>query len=322
MTGLTHPEGSLPEYCCQLLGEHVQDLHKTLPKLFQEAPGETIHDLRVTMRRMQSLWDVLVTLIPAVAHHPPRLWWHWSSRLGVIRDLEVEIELLQDGISPCPDGDSDGDSDGGPDIGSDVGSDLEIVIQHLRQLRQKRLHALCRHLTPSWWRKGLKQWQVWLNMVALESPLPLDPPTLIPDLIAPALSRWLLHPGWSVTDPHHPLLHALRKQSKRLRYQAELFRPWYGIDWQNWLSELQAIQETLGKIHDWQVLSARIQKTQTQKKTTALSIPPADPIAQPEQDWFQWQKRCTSIPYRQALHALILSTNLTLPNPGLSVAAD
>ena len=101
---------------------------------------------------------------------------------------------------------------------------------------------------------------------------------VLPDLLLPEVSRLLLHPGWLVgtqvkereikIEPELSpesvdkklvgqgiSLHELRKATKRIRYQMEVFQDFYGETYEEYLNQMKDIQGVLGQIQDRFVLS-------------------------------------------------------------------
>jgi len=63
------------------------------------------------------------------------------------------------------------------------------------------------------------------------------------------------------TDPQRVYeLHQMRIAAKRLRYTLELFAPFYDAEFRKAIDEVKAIQETLGSIHDADVLVPDLQE--------------------------------------------------------------
>jgi CHAD domain-containing protein len=99
---------------------------------------------------------------------------------------------------------------------------------------------------------------------------------VLPDLLLPLINQLLLHPSWLVTiaDPldrgspnaevtgeqveryfakYGTVFHDLRKQAKRVRYQTEFFKDFYGSDYAEQTLDFRAIQDLLGQLNDSQV---------------------------------------------------------------------
>ncbi|MEN9220150.1 MAG: CHAD domain-containing protein [Thermostichales cyanobacterium SZTDM-1c_bins_54] len=276
---------SLAHVWRQSLLVQVDGIEQLYPDLLEGRAVKAIHDLRVTFRRLQSLWEGLTTLIPDLGEQAPVLWWRCLSPLGKVRDLDVQIERLKTWQQTR-------------------------LVKALKQRRRQRLTKLRRQFPASWWQGGLQRWRTWLAQTPWHPPLDLEATALIPDLIAPALGRWLLHPGWASRDPHDPLLHELRKLGKKLRYQGELFTPWYGPAWQDWLGELQRMQSTLGTLHDLQVLHGLVQ---AEAGGQELADQLVEAMAATWQEWQGWRERWTSPGQRQRLHRLVCFAPEPLP---------
>ena len=135
---------------------------------------------------------------------------------------------------------------------------------------------------------------------------------VLPNLLLPELSKLLLHPGWLVgakvnegevevlqeSSPEiveqqlaeqGPVLHSLRKETKRIRYQMELFSDFYGESYRAYLEDIKAIQEILGQIQDSFVLAEFL--TAALKSEIKSVLPTlASQLAQTSYEaWQQWQ---------------------------------
>lgn len=135
---------------------------------------------------------------------------------------------------------------------------------------------------------------------------------LLPDLLLPQVSQFLLHPGWLVgveieegqiqfpqmlnqesinqlLTKEDYLLHGLRKSAKKTRYNLELFSQLYGDTYNYYLSQIEQLQEVLGEIQDAHVLRKVLEKS---LKTSFYEQMPklADLLLKNRyQKWLEWQ---------------------------------
>jgi CHAD domain-containing protein len=122
-----------------------------------------------------------------------------------------------------------------------------------------------------------KDLNTWLENPVYTAIASLPMEHILPDLLSPQISAFLLHPGWIVGShfnksenmidfvfsPKHledlshqeeMTLHSLRKEAKRTRYLMELLLSFYGENYQEMLKKIKQVQEVLGEIQDGFVL--------------------------------------------------------------------
>jgi CHAD domain-containing protein len=180
--------------------------------------------------------------------------------------------------------------------------------------------------------EGVQQWlddPVFLP--GAEWPIQL----VLPDLLLPLFNRFLLHPGWLAMtsgDLEHwtPTgdlnadsvnaylaeygyrLHDLRKQTKRIRYQTEFFKDFYGAEYSEQTHEFRILQDLLGQLQDSQVLSEFL--TQTIGQDWNLQIPSLNLYFQQQRLdlWLQWQtiqQKYLKTDFREHLRKLVEKPN-------------
>jgi CHAD domain-containing protein len=135
---------------------------------------------------------------------------------------------------------------------------------------------------------------------------------VLPDLLLPSVSEFLLHPGWLVGvelkegEIEFPtvwnmesvdrllkleatFLHDLRKSAKKTRYSLELFAQIYGKSYNRYLKQIEAVQEILGQIQDIHVLIEVLEKVW--RSPIAEKMPElADLLLKTRyQKWLEWQ---------------------------------
>ena len=154
---------------------------------------------------------------------------------------------------------------------------------------------------------------------------------VLPDLLLPEVSNFLLHPGWLVgtqteseivipteweaEDIEQELarngetLHSLRKQAKRLRYQMELFTDLYGESYMAYVGEIKHIQEILGEMQDSVVLAEWLMdvlNSDLNKELPTLASLFAENRYQMWQQWQPLQQRYLNGETRHRFHLTLL----------------
>lgn len=249
----------LKDYAHEGIEKH---LHKTLKwekSVKKDEDPEALHQMRVGMRRLRtaiSRFDPALDLPkPASDKKIGKI----ARCLGNLRDLDVLKEALETNYQP--------------NLPRKEQEALKKAFDALAKQRKDALdkvQAIFKHEDYKSLKQELSDW--------LESPqyrplayLPIQ--QVIPDLLLPEVSRFLLHPGWLVGTKQGnseikictnwqkkriekelinkgESLHDLRKQAKRVRYQMELFTELYGESYKAYIAEVKNIQDILGNMQD------------------------------------------------------------------------
>ena len=186
-----------------------------------------------------------------------------ASILGKLRDLDVLGETLSTIYLP--------------ELSKTEQKKLEklfITIKKRRKAIAKKTKKILHKNIYQDFKKDLNTWLENPVYTAIAS-LPME--HILPDLLSPQISAFLLHPGWIVGShfnksenmidfvfsPKHledlshqeeMTLHSLRKEAKRTRYLMELLVSFYGENYQEMLKKIKQVQEVLGEIQDGFVL--------------------------------------------------------------------
>ena len=176
----------------------------------------------------------------------------------------------------------------------------------------------------------------WLEEPSYQPLANLKIQQVLPDLLLPEISSFLLHPGWLVgtkveknkvvisTDfdekkvdkqllTFSEQLHDLRKQAKRLRYQMELFTNLYGEGYANYLAQVKETQEVLGSMQDSAVLNECLEdvlESKISKELPTLARLLAKHRYEKWQQWQSLQERFLKLETRHEFHLIILHPNV------------
>ncbi|MEM9509665.1 MAG: CHAD domain-containing protein, partial [Cyanobacteria bacterium P01_E01_bin.35] len=152
----------------------------------------------------------------------------------------------------------------------------------------------------------------WLKHPLYQSMGKLAIYPLLPDLLLPQVSQFLLHPGWLVgttikdgiiqfpqilnqeaivqlVSTEDYLLHDLRKLAKKTRYNLELFSPLYNNTYNHYLSQIEQIQEILGQIQDFHVLRKILEKALKTAIATQLPTLAELLLSGRYHKWLEWE---------------------------------
>lgn len=265
--------------------------------VIRDRDPEDLHQMRVGIRRLRTAMQVFSPVLQLPKTAQEKQIAAFSRTLGKLRDLDViEATFQQDYLPKLP-------------------QTEQVVLQSvLRLLAQRRRRAFKRvkHLLHSSrydaFKRALTEWL----QEPKGTPLANQPLyEVLADLALPLCSQLWLHPGWLVgTDTNQSpptvlplstqteieaclqgnstLIHSLRKQVKRIRYQLRMLADFYPDPMKADLAALETIQETLGWIQDSQVLEEFLSQALPDFRDRIPTL--ADLLAQSRHHaWTQWQ---------------------------------
>jgi CHAD domain-containing protein len=208
---------------------------------------EDVHDMRVATRRMRS---ALRLLEPYYKSKPIRTFRTQLSKvadaLGEVRDLDVLIHDLEK-------------------YGDKNELSLAAAIGLLDAERVEARHNLNRALDRRDYARFVEAFRHFLLTPGAKA-RPVDPDALTPSQVRHLLPTLVYeHLGAvraydSAIDEGDPAtLHALRIEFKRLRYLVTFFAEVLGATTKDFLKDLKAIQDHLGRLQDIQVATDRLE---------------------------------------------------------------
>ncbi|MBE9009604.1 CHAD domain-containing protein, partial [Pseudanabaenaceae cyanobacterium LEGE 13415] len=233
---------------------HFRKAMKHEEDVLADRDPESLHQMRVGLRRLRTAIQVFgfATELPKAVNDSNIR--KFAQVLGAVRDLDVlKLELSQ------------------VELPAAEQKALKPALKKLDHQRSKDFHRLEKTLNSRKYEDFKQSMEDWLALPQLGAIAQLPIQTVLPDILSPLISKILLHPAWligvefagdeKIFAPITPksirsqlkqgdLLHDLRKQMKRLRYQTALFTDFYGERYQLQVQEFQQIQEVLGQIQD------------------------------------------------------------------------
>jgi CHAD domain-containing protein len=278
--------------------KHVKKTLKWETTVKKDRDPEALHQMRVGIRRLRT----------AVTRFEPAVYLPKSASdkkigriarcLGNLRDLDV----LKDSLENLDQ----------PDLPRKEQQFLQKALDVLSQQREEALDDVRTTFKNECYKSLKDSMKEWLEQPLYQPLASLPIEQVLPDLLLPEVSQFLLHPGWLVgtkllgTEIVVPrdwnsqrveqqlqtsgdILHSLRKQAKRLRYQMELFTDMYGESYTACITEVKTIQEILGAIQDSVVLEQWL--VNTLKSKIHIHLPTvANQLAENRYQWWQqWQ---------------------------------
>lgn len=248
-----------------LLNDFINTLSHEAGSRAGEDPEE-VHDMRVGMRRMRSTLRLLGAYYKAKAIDPylgeiRKI----AEALGVVRDLDVMIAELQAYQAKL-------DAAGSPD--------LQPALDQMDKERTRARKDLIRLLDKSAYRHFVEDFSTFLTKPG-KGALPVDADDihpyqvrhLLPELLYQHLAAVRAY-DTALADADAVTLHALRIEFKRLRYAVTIFSDILGGSINEFIAELKAIQDHLGKIADILAAKDRLKSitARLDKETQAQTI--------------------------------------------------
>lgn len=317
----------------QTLGDFAQSaIAKYLKQATQYEKGvladvdpEDLHQMRVGMRRLRTAMQVLTAGIKLPKAGREAKVAEVARQLGQLRDLDVIGETLRQQYLP--------------DLPEAEQKELAIALAELTTQRTKTFKQVKTVLLGRRYQKLKDSLKSWLKTPDYRAIAPLPLAIAIPDLVLPLISGLWLHPGWligtqiplqvstelsaaeadALIQNQGALLHSLRKQIKRVRYQLKLVSPLYGgaLDWD--LENFGTMQDTLGHLQDSTVLAEFLNQAipGVQERMPTLFALLADSR---HRAWKQWQTLQTiyldpNTRHRIRFTLLSLAGSPTAPHP-------
>jgi CHAD domain-containing protein len=265
---------TINDFSWQLVTQFTHKIFYEELVIFQDSEPEILHKMRVKMRRLRTVLQVLQPLLILPSNFTPSSIGKLANILGVVRDIDVMEKLLQ--------------TVAGQDIPDREQQVLNKINRSLTHRRQKASNKMEKYLA--------RKYQILATAVQewLDHPQYHSQPTqllidILPDLLTPIIGNFFLHPGLLITTEDlinsQSALHDLRKCTKRMRYQTECFFPYFNADQTQFLPLLESTQEYLGQIQDVFVLKFFIAQVTNNKLPVVI-----DRLDQKmQQAWQNWQ---------------------------------
>ncbi|HUN06848.1 MAG TPA: CHAD domain-containing protein [Aggregatilineales bacterium] len=233
-----------------LLSELIRMLKHEEGSRLGEDPEE-VHDMRVAIRRMRSVFRLLKPYFKAkdvrrFNGELQQLAW----ALGDVRDLDVflaDLHTFQEQVS------------------AEQQADLQTVIDDLEAQRSEARERLVETLDSKAYRRFVKDFSNFL-MEAPKASKETDK-----DSVEPVQVRHLLPPTVynrlaavrayesALEEPSATTLHSLRIEFKRLRYTVSLFEGVLGTQIEGFIGDLKDLQDILGNLNDIATARGRLE---------------------------------------------------------------
>jgi CHAD domain-containing protein len=301
------------------IAKHFNKILKHEADVLDDKDPEDLHQMRVGMRRLRSAIAGFSLALDLPKSAGEKNVGRVARTLGTLRDIDVLGEALKNRYHPT--------------LPESEKPYLNEALQALAKQRRKAFKEF-KILLQAEIYKNLKQtFKNWLNRPKYQTIADIDIGTILPDLLLPQVSKLILHPAWfvgiksslakiefpdglsqkevvSLLETEGFLMHDLRKEAKRSRYNMELFTQFYGENYQAYVVDIKNIQTVLGEIQDCFVLAeflASIFKDSLEHKMPTLSAQLTETRYQKWQEWEPLQRKFLNSHTRKDLHLMILN---------------
>jgi CHAD domain-containing protein len=283
-------------YALDLIQRQTRRLGKLQPEVLADADPESLHQLRVSLRRLRTALHQFAPALSLPQAITDARIAGVARRTGLTRDLDVMRERLEDTILPA--------------LPESEQNDLRPALRRLAKDRRRAFEGLTEALTEARYLKLLARLHKWQAK-----------PTFT-DLGHRPLHRWLfewqvpiaaglfLHPGWFAADPAAKDLHDLRKRIKGVRYAFENLQPFLDQALQSWVARLKQAQDDLGELHDLQVLELALADRDRSRPPSGFPALEAEIRRLQNDRWNLWRQQAETMASdagRQGLHRHLLA---------------
>jgi CHAD domain-containing protein len=318
---IQHPAQIFGDWAAIAIAKHAHKIFKCEADVLKDKDPEDLHQMRVAMRRLRTAvlgFDRAIDLPITVSE---KSIGKFARILGSLRDLDVMQEAIVTQYQPF--------------LSHPEHKQLDRVLKALKKRRKSTLSRVRGCLKGDRYQTFKKDLQQWIEDPNYQSLSEVSIREVLPDLLLPEIANFLLHPGWWVgiqltagtVNFHEPLepeavrelldrqgviLHDLRKEAKRIRYQMELFTQFYGETYQDFVQRVKQVQEVLGNIQDGFVLIdflADVLETDVQTEMPELAARLTEIRYQQWQEWEGLQRQFLDSETRQNLRTIVQHPN-------------
>ncbi|MEH1870972.1 CHAD domain-containing protein [Nostoc sp.] len=309
---------TLGDYAYQAIEKHFKKTLKYEKSVKKDEDPEALHQMRVGMRRLRTAVTSFGLAVDVPKPVNDKNIGKIARRLGSLRDLDVLKESLE--------------NDYKPNLPRKEQESLKTAFTALAKQREDVLSDVQKTLKDESYKSLKDVLDKWLEKPSYQPLASFTIQQILPDLLLPEVSNFLLHPGWLVgtqfveseviiqknwkpekiekqLTTEGEIIHSLRKEAKRLRYQMELFTDLYGESYAAYLTEVKNIQEILGTMQDSAVLTdwlTNVFKSEIENELPTLATLLTENRYQSWQKWQPLQERYLKVETKHSFHLTIL----------------
>ncbi|MCZ2201892.1 CHAD domain-containing protein [Cylindrospermopsis raciborskii] len=253
--------GNLGHQALTKIADKTLNFEKSVKK-YQDPTA--LHQMRVGMRRLRTAVASFSSFLDLPSSVNDQNIGKIARTLGKLRDLDVLKEILERDYEPY--------------LSSRQQSSLQRAFSAISQERESVCLSVQKIFKSELYKSFKQDLLEWLKNPMYNPLAQLQIQQAVPELLLPQISRFLLHPGWIIgmetLDPggitsikwtpeeleknlqiQGEILHDLRKNAKRVRYQIDLFDDLYQQSFTQQLGQIKQVQEILGNLQDSMVLN-------------------------------------------------------------------
>lgn len=317
-TNTQHPAQTFGDWAAIAIAKHARKIFKCEADVLKDKDPEDLHQMRVGMRRLRTAVVGFNRAINLPSTVSEKSIGKFARILGSLRDLDVMQEAIATQYQPF--------------VSPPEHKQLDRVLKALKKRRKSALDRVRCLLQGDRYQTFKHDLQQWIEDPNYQTIAQVSMGEVLPDLLLPEIANFLLHPGWWVGiqltsgtvnfhDPLEPkavrelldeqglILHDLRKEAKRTRYQMELFTQLSGETYQTFVQQVKQVQEVLGQIQDGFVFAeflSEVLATDVQSKMPELAARLTENRYQQWQEWEILQKQFLDSETRQDLRAIVM----------------
>ena len=307
--------GALATQSIEIYLRRVESYEKPV---LQDRDPENLHQMRVNLRRLRTVIQVFSPgiILPKAGREPQVA--AIARKLSQLRDLDVIAAILREQYSP--------------DLPAIERDQLKVAFDYLAKHRKKAYKRVKATLKGDRYQTLKTSLHQWVLNPDCNSTARLSIDIVLADLTLPLISHLWLHPGWlvevksiqgqfipntqlSVEDmdalaiTHSEVLHNLRKQVKRVRYQLKLVSELYGDRLKEHLSKIADLQAVLGTMQDTNVMGDFVDHVlpDWEKRLPTLKALLANSRHRAWQQWQPLQQYYLELKNREALRQLLMN---------------
>jgi CHAD domain-containing protein len=277
---LSQPCLTVENFAKQTIIQFVDRISHYKVAVLHDTDLEPLHKMRVAMRRLRSILQLLepIIILPTACNY--RSIGKMATVLGSVRDLDVIISMLQDESYQHS-----------PEYESLALKKVFTVLSHRRQKAFKKLRV-CLDKEYQTFMFACYQWleKPKYRIPYIDSQRISD---VLPDLLLPKIATFFLHKAWYIIEKKDEkwelIIHDLRKSTKGIRYQLEYSSPYLNADITPFLPLLEVAQEQLGEMQDSLVMNKLLKTIIGKKKARELPELSRSLNEKTLQTWENWQ---------------------------------
>ncbi|MDJ0724938.1 MAG: CHAD domain-containing protein [Prochloraceae cyanobacterium] len=293
------------------IAKHLEKMLARETGVILDRDPEELHQMRVSMRRLRSAITGFAPALSLPKTASDRNVGKIARILGKLRDIDVLQAELQDKYQPL--------------LPQAEQKSLEKALKILAKKRKLAYQEVTRTFKRKAYQDLKKDLNSWLEKPQYQQVGNIGIERVLPDLLSPQVGKFLLHPGWwlgikagqefdsaaveTILEREEAILHDLRKEAKRSRYNMELFTDFYGDSYQKYVKKIKKVQEVLGEIQDCFILKEFFKElfgSNFEKKLPTLVKLIAEKRYQKWLEWLEIQQEFLKSETRQELRSLVL----------------